>query len=88
MTEHPDFEEDQPVYILYPLPDDNLNDRTSWHWLPGYIIVATTDPHGQPEYCAVVEDDRLEEPGPEGQPTFPIAFRDPTEIRPREDSDQ
>lgn len=73
---------DQPVLVLYPLPDDDVNDRSSWHWLEGQVVEVTESP--TVEYAVVVQDERVMEPDPiEDNLVYPIAFRDPTEVQAR-----
>lgn len=76
------FSEDERVQALYPLPGDNRDDRSTWHWLPAIVLEAIDDPTQGEEYLVVIDDDRLAEVGQSGDTTYPSAFRDRGELRP------
>ena len=70
------FEEDTLVEVKFPLNrEEESGSRENWSWLPGVIITSCED-----EYQILVEDERL---GviEDGEMTYPLCFRDSTEIR-------
>jgi hypothetical protein len=79
------YSPDDLVSVLYPLPDDDVNDRTTWHWLPGIVLEVTEFP--TIEYAVQVQDDRAAEPDPdEDCLVFAVCFRDASEIQPRRET--
>jgi hypothetical protein len=74
------FEEDQEVLVRYPLSaEQERGDRSEWPWLPGWIAREC----GDNEYEVVVEDERLAVEF-QGETTYPVCFRDPTELQHRD----
>jgi hypothetical protein len=90
------FPEDEAVEVRYPLPGGDDADRKAWPWLPGYVVQQCD----RDEWQVLVEDRRLAEIDPEArvpadtpldelrndQLTFPLVFRDSSEIRRPEDA--
>ena len=71
MTAYP---EDTPVLVRFPLPGQSSTDRDSWPWLRGTITAVC----GEDEWQVIVTDPRLEQNG-----TYPLAYRDASELRHR-----
>ena len=68
------FEEDTLVEVKFPLNrEEESGSRENWSWLPGVVITCC----GDNEYQILVEDERLRDK----DMTYPVCFRDPTEIR-------
>jgi hypothetical protein len=75
------FEEDQEIMVRYPLSAEaEHGDRTAWPWLNGWIAREC----GDNEYEVGVEDERLAVQF-QGETTYPVCFRDSSELRPRDE---
>lgn len=73
----PEFPEDTQVEVRYPLtPEQEHGDRGAWPWLPGEVVARA----GADEWQILVTAAELaaEE---HGEITFPLCFRDASEIR-------
>lgn len=81
---------DEQVLVLFPLPDDDVDDRTTWHWLNAVVLAVTEDYRSGVEYQLVIEDGRVAEydatSSDPDEPLFPVAFRDASEVQPRRTS--
>ena len=74
------FSEDDPVLVRYPLTAEaEHGDRSAWPWLNGWIAREC----GDNEWEVVVEDERLAVEY-QGSLTFPVCFRDSSELQARE----
>jgi hypothetical protein len=74
------FEEDMEVLVKYPLSAEaERGDRSAWPWLNGWIAREC----GDNEYEVVVEDERLAVEF-QGETTYPVCFRDSSELQPRD----
>jgi len=70
------YEEDTEILVLFPLPEEESGPRDNWSWLPGIVVSVCDD-----EYQILVQDERLAELE-HGEITYPLCFRDASEIRP------
>ena len=65
------------VLTTYPVTDEQAQgDRASWPWLPAAIISQC----GPDEWSLVIEAPAAIRTG-DGEPCYPVVFRDATEIR-------
>jgi len=79
-----EFEPGTPVEVRYPRNEEEARgDRDAWPWLPGVI----EEQAGDDEWSVVVEFAVLDDgtPAPDdaddGQISYPVCFRDASEIR-------
>jgi hypothetical protein len=72
------FPDDSDVEVRWPLTkDQSKGDRAGWPWVPGWIAGQC----GPNEWDVVVEGAGPIDFDGDGQPLFPMAFRDASEIR-------
>lgn len=73
------FPDDSDVLVRWPLTaEQSAGDRAAWPWVPGWIAGQC----GPDEWDVVVEGASLVDHDSDGEPLFPKAFRDSSEIRP------
>jgi hypothetical protein len=78
--EHVSFPDDSAVEVRYPLTSEQEHgDRAAWPWLPGWVVQQC----GPGEWEIGVEAEELAVPDGAGEPTYPVCFRDASELRPR-----
>jgi len=71
------YTDDSSIEVRFPKDKaEEQGPRENWSWLPGVIVSSCED-----EYQVLVEDERL---GiiEGGEMTYPLCFRDASEIRP------
>ncbi len=72
------FPDMDPVEVRYPLtPEQEQGDRAAWPWLPGWVVAQC----GPDEWQVCVETPELAVPDEAGEPTYPLCFRDASELR-------
>jgi hypothetical protein len=80
------WHEDDPVEVPFPLPGSDLDNRSSWPWLPGTILEVCGPNEWQVcvevRELAILEDGQQPRPNtPDHELFYPVCFRDSTEIR-------
>jgi hypothetical protein len=72
------FPDESDVEVRHPLTRHHAKtDRTGWPWVPGYIAGQC----GPDEWDVVVTGAAPSGYDSDGEPLFPMVFRDATEIR-------
>jgi hypothetical protein len=75
------FPDDSWVEVRYPLtPEQEHGDRNAWPWLPGSVVSQC----GPDEWQICVQSPELAIPDEAGEATYPLCFRDSSELRPSE----
>jgi hypothetical protein len=75
------FPDDSPVEVRYPLTaEQEAGARAAWPWLPGTVVSQC----GPGEWQICVQALELAVPDADGEATFPLCFRDASELRPAE----
>jgi hypothetical protein len=83
MTSENPYPDEAPVLVKYPRTKaEEKTARESWPWLPGRIVQQC----GPDEWQVCVEASEVAEEEEDGEITYPLCFRDSSEIRcaPRE----
>ena len=74
------FPEDSWVEVRYPLTSEQEHgDREAWPWLPGWVVSQC----GPGEWEICVQAPELAIPDAEGEASYPVCFRDASELRPQ-----
>jgi hypothetical protein len=75
------FPDDSEVEVRYPLTaEQEAGDRAAWPWLPGWVVQQC----GPGEWQICVQAPELAVPDADGEATYPLCFRDASELRPAE----
>jgi hypothetical protein len=75
------FPDDSPVEVRYPLTSQQEHgDRAAWPWLPGWVVSRC----GPDEWQICVQAPELAIEDQDGEATYPLCFRDSSELRPPE----
>ena len=75
------FPDDSAVEVRYPLTSEQEHgDREAWPWLPGRVVQQC----GPGEWQICVQTPELAIPDADGEATYPLCFRDSSELRPAE----
>jgi hypothetical protein len=74
------FPEDSWVEVRYPLTSEQEHeDRAAWPWLPGWVVSEC----GPNEWEICVQAPQLAIPDEDGEASYPVCFRDASELRPQ-----
>ena len=72
------FPDDSDVEVRYPLTSEQeTGDRAAWPWLPGWVVSQC----GPDEWVICVQAPELAVED-QGEATYPVCFRDASELRP------